>query len=152
IYSLGVAGFLALSGRFPFEAQLASAVLLAHVTKTPPALRSLAPRVGTRLAAAIDRCLAKDPASRFQSGAQLAGELAEIEAEMPGTAVGRALVSDSDAQQIWQRAAELQDATTSQPLPALPPTRARLQESPTSGYALADVRGSAREAGIATKA
>ena len=45
IYSLGVAGFLALSGRFPFDAQLASAVLIAHVTKTPPPLRSLAPAV-----------------------------------------------------------------------------------------------------------
>ncbi len=35
---------------------------------------------------AVDRCLAKDPAARFQSGAQFARELAEIEAEMPGVA------------------------------------------------------------------
>jgi len=154
IYSLGVAGFLALSGRFPFEAQLASAVLLAHVTKTPPPLRSLAPGVTTRLASAIDRCLAKDPAARFQSGAQLARELAEIEAELPrvGSESAPVVVSDSDAQQIWQRAAELQEATTSQPLPAGPTAKPRPHEAPTSGYALADVRGSAREAGIATKA
>ncbi len=154
IYSLGVAGFLALSGRFPFEAQLASAVLLAHVTKAPPTLRSLAPSVRTRLAAAVDRCLAKDPAARFQSGAQFARELAEIEAEMPGVAVEspRVVVSDSDAQRIWGRAAELQEATSSQPMPALPPSPARPQEPPTSGYSLTDVRGSAREAGIATKA
>ena len=154
IYSLGVAGFLALSGRFPFEAQLASAVLLAHVTKSPPTLRSLAPSVRTRLAAAVDRCLAKDPAARFQSGAQFARELAEIEAEMTGVAVEspRVVVSDSDAQRIWGRAAELQEATSSQPLPALPPATPRPQEAPTSGYSLTDVRGSAREAGIATKA
>ena len=44
IYSLGVVGYFALSGRFPFDAQLASAVLIAHVTKSPPPLRSLAPR------------------------------------------------------------------------------------------------------------
>ena len=154
IYSLGVAGFLALSGRFPFEAQLASAVLLAHVTKSPPALRSLAPGVRTRLAAAVDRCLAKDPAARFQSGAQFARELAEIDAEMPGVGVDlpRVVVSDIDAQKIWGRAAELQEATSSQPMPALPPSAARPQEAPTSGYSLTDVRGSAREAGIATKA
>jgi serine/threonine-protein kinase len=153
IYSLGVAGFLALAGRFPFEAQLASAVLLAHVTKAAPPLRSVAPTVGTRLAAAIDRCLSKDPAARFQSSAQFARELAEIGAELPGTGVASSgvLVSDSDAQRIWGRAAELQEATSSQPMPALPPTP-RAQESPTSGYSLADVRGSAREAGIATKA
>jgi hypothetical protein len=60
-------------------------------------------------------------------------------------------VSDADAQEIWARAAELQDATGSQPMPELP-MRPRPQETPTSGYALADVRGSAREAGIATKA
>jgi serine/threonine protein kinase len=154
IYSLGVAGFLALSGRFPFEAQLASAVLLAHVTKTPPPLRSVAPGVGTRLAAAIDRCLAKDPAARFQSGAQLAREFAEIDAEMVGAGVepSRVVVSDSDAQHIWQRAAELQEATSSNPVPPLPAATARPQEPPTSGYALSDVRSSAREAGIATKA
>ena len=61
-------------------------------------------------------------------------------------------MSDSDAQKIWGRAAELQEATSSQPMPALPPSAARPQEAPTSGYSLTDVRGSAREAGIATKA
>ncbi len=153
IYALGVAGFFALSGRFPFDAQLASAVLIAHVTKTPPPLRSVAPGVGVRLAAAIDRCLAKDPAARFQSGAQLARELGEIESETPDAVPGSspALVSDTDAQQIWRRAAELQEATSSQPLPPIAPMRPR-DEPATSGYALADVRGSAREAGIATKA
>ena len=154
IYSLGVAGFLALSGRFPFDATLASAVLLAHVTKTPPALRSVAPSVGARLASAIDRCLAKDPGARFQSGAQLARELSEIESDTQGVRVegGAVLVSDADAQRIWQRAAELQEATTSNPLPPLPAPTPRSSEPPTSGYALSDVRGSAREAGIATKA
>ncbi len=129
-------------------------MLIAHVTKTPPPLRSLAPDVRARLADVVDRCLAKDPAARFQSGAQFARELAEIEAEMPGVAVEspRVVVSDSDAQRIWGRAAELQEATSSQPMPALPPATARPQEAPTSGYSLSDVRGSAREAGIATKA
>src|SRR5690242_21196889 len=38
IYSLGIVGYFALSGRFPFDAELASAVLVAHVTKSPPPL------------------------------------------------------------------------------------------------------------------
>src|SRR5262249_51181200 len=118
-----------------------------------PTVRSLAPFVGTRLAAAIDRCLAKDPAARFQTGAQFARELGEIESALPGASseISRVLVSDADAQQIWERAARLQDATGSQPLPVLPSATPRL-EPPTSGYSVADVRGSAREAGIATKA
>jgi serine/threonine-protein kinase len=153
LYSLGVVGFLALSGRFPFDAQLASAVLLAHVTKTPPALRSAAPGVSARLASVIDRCLAKDPAARFQSGAQLARELSEIASETPSSGDGERpmLVSDTDAQQIWRRAAELQDAPSSQLASPILDAKPR-NEAPTSGYALGDVRGSAREAGIETKA
>src|SRR4051812_10506127 len=50
IYSLGVVGFLALSGRFPFEAELASAVLIAHVTKTAPPLHTVAQDVPRDLA------------------------------------------------------------------------------------------------------
>ena len=45
IYSLGVVGYFALSGRFPFDAELASAVLIAHVTKSPPPLGSVAPHL-----------------------------------------------------------------------------------------------------------
>ena len=48
IYSLGVVGYFALSGRFPFDAELASAVLIAHVTKAPPPLLSAAPHVPRR--------------------------------------------------------------------------------------------------------
>jgi serine/threonine protein kinase len=42
IYSLEVVGYFALSGRFPIDADLASAVLIAHVTKQPPPLLSAA--------------------------------------------------------------------------------------------------------------
>src|SRR5437868_4835007 len=61
LYSLGVVGYLALSGRFPFNAELASAVLIAHVTKTAPPLHTVAPTTPRALADIVDRCLAKDP-------------------------------------------------------------------------------------------
>ena len=59
IYSLGVVGYFALSGRFPFDADLASAVLIAHVTKQPPPLLSAAAHVTTmrELIAAADTAL-----------------------------------------------------------------------------------------------
>ena len=41
IYSLGVVGFLALTGRFPFDADVASAVLVAHVTQAGPGHREI---------------------------------------------------------------------------------------------------------------
>ncbi|HYT03457.1 MAG TPA: serine/threonine-protein kinase [Gemmatimonadales bacterium] len=76
IYSLGVVGFYALSDRLPFQGADAMAVLAQHVTDPPPPLASVAPGVPRRLAAVIDRCLAKDPAARFPSGAALAEAIA----------------------------------------------------------------------------
>src|SRR5689334_9681271 len=39
LYSLGVVGFRALTGRLPFDSDTASAVLVAHVIKPPPKVR-----------------------------------------------------------------------------------------------------------------
>src|SRR5256712_7151197 len=52
------------------------AVLARHVSEPPPPLASVAPGVSPRLAATIDRCLAKDPGARFPNGAALADALA----------------------------------------------------------------------------
>ena len=154
IYALGVSAFFALSGRFPFDAALASAVLVAHITKEAPPLLSVAPDVDPKLAAIVDRCLRKDAAARFQHGADLARELSEIEADVDQhapTGAPDVIVSDREAQEIWHRAAELQDATSTQPRPSLPvPVRDR-SGAPTSGYSVSDVRGAGREAGIATR-
>src|SRR5256886_1798151 len=76
LYSLGVVGFFALSGELPFVGQDDMAVLARHVSEPPPPLASVAPGVSPRLAATIDRCLAKDPGARFPNGAALADALA----------------------------------------------------------------------------
>jgi serine/threonine-protein kinase len=68
LYSLGVVGFFALSGRLPFDGPDAVTVLARHVADPPPRLASLAPGVPLRLAEVIDRCLAKQPDARFPSG------------------------------------------------------------------------------------
>jgi serine/threonine-protein kinase len=72
LYSLGVTAFEALTGRLPIEAPNLPAVIHQHVTQPAPRVASLAPHVPPRLAEAIDRCLAKDPARRFPSGEDLA--------------------------------------------------------------------------------
>src|SRR3954469_9131006 len=79
IYSLGVVGYLALSGRFPFDAELASAVMVSHVTKPPPPLHSVAPHVPRVLTDLVDRCLAKDPADRVQDCDELGDALLAME-------------------------------------------------------------------------
>ena len=78
IYALGVVGFLAVSGRLPFEAPELHALLLRQATEDPPALAQVAPGVPTSLAIAIDRCLARDPARRFADGEALAAALAPV--------------------------------------------------------------------------
>src|SRR5437667_165399 len=72
IYSLGVVGYYALSGRLPFEAPDCYAMLARHITEPAPPLASVAPGVPRRLAQVIDRCLSKEPAARFSSGFHLA--------------------------------------------------------------------------------
>lgn len=162
IYSLGVVGYFALSGRFPFDAELASAVLIAHVTKTAPPLRSVAPHVSHALADLIDRCLAKDPADRFQNCGELIDALVAIEgadSPMPSGDVEQIaanapnLISDSEAQNIIGRAAHLQAQTGIEPRPV--PLAARRDAardlSRTSGHRPADIRDAALEAGIPGK-
>jgi serine/threonine-protein kinase len=159
LYSLGVVGYFALSGRFPFDAELASAVLVAHVTRAAPPLATVWPDVPRGLAAIVDRCLAKDPAARFGSGRELADALTAIERDVDRAAAlaparetrpAAARVSDTEAQAIWQRAAQLQALTGVQPRPA-PIMRERdaaRDGALTSGYQVLDVRAAAAEAGI----
>jgi hypothetical protein len=64
IYSLGATAYFAFSGRLPFEGQTATEILAKHVTETAPALASSGISVPRRIAALVDRCLAKDPNNR----------------------------------------------------------------------------------------
>jgi serine/threonine-protein kinase len=76
LYALGVVAFYALSGRLPFDAAEVPALLAMQVTKAPPPLAAVAPGVPGKLAQAVDRCLAKDPGERFQTGEALAEAVA----------------------------------------------------------------------------
>ena len=76
IYALGVVGYLAVSGRLPFESQDLPALMLSQATESAPSVQRAAPGLPSALTAAIDRCLARDPAERFASGEKLAEALA----------------------------------------------------------------------------
>ena len=80
IYALGVVGYLALSGRLPFEAANLPALMLRQATEEPPSVLRAAPGLPPALGAAIDRCLARDPARRFHDGEALAAALAPPDA------------------------------------------------------------------------
>ncbi len=81
LYSLGVVGYYALSGCLPFDGPDGYALLAQHIAEPAPSLGSVAPAVPRRLAAVIDRCLAKQPAARFASGAELAAAIGRAMAQ-----------------------------------------------------------------------
>jgi serine/threonine-protein kinase len=76
IYALGVVGYLAVSGRLPFETSNLPALLVRQATEQPASIVVAAPGLPPALAATIDRCLARDPAGRFPDGEALAAALA----------------------------------------------------------------------------
>ncbi|MBX3175106.1 MAG: serine/threonine protein kinase [Gemmatimonadaceae bacterium] len=75
LYSLGVTAWMAAAGRLPFESTSPAALLLAHVQTPAPPLAATVAGIPARFAAAIDRCLAKRPAERWESAERLVAEL-----------------------------------------------------------------------------
>jgi serine/threonine-protein kinase len=152
IYALGVVGFAMLSGRFPFDGALASAVLISHVVKPAPKLREVAPTVPASLAAIIDKCLAKNPAERFQSCAELDAALESVRAEANAIAIAAPrtstpLVSNTEAHAILGRAASLDASTNALPAPRKA-RDAKADEKRKEGFKTSILRDAAAEAGI----
>ena len=75
IYSLGATLYILAAGRPPFSGNTTQK-LLQHQLQPPPPLAEVAPTVPAGLAAAVHRMLAKDPAARFQTAAEVADVLA----------------------------------------------------------------------------
>jgi hypothetical protein len=175
LYALGCVGFLALSGRLPFEGQSPQSILIAHATKEPPSLRSVAPQVPAPLAAVIDQCLRKAPADRFATGEELAEALGKaigaVEHQERESSAS-AMLSGEEAMAVWRRAAELQAeaaarlesrmraATETRQMVAAgtstEPSTANGAEGsappvPTDAYRLRDVEAAAAEVGISQR-
>ena len=88
IFSLGIILYWMATGDKPFSGDTITAVSykIVHTEPIPP--RQLNPGVPAPLEAVILRCLAKDPAARYQTGEELAAELAALRGLM---ATGSAL-------------------------------------------------------------
>jgi len=76
IYALGVVGYLAVSGRLPFESKNLPALLVRQASEPAPSVMRAAPGLPPSFGAAIDRCLARAPEDRFTDGEALAAALA----------------------------------------------------------------------------
>ena len=84
LYSLGVVTYQMLTGSLPFNAPTVAGILMKQITEAAPDLRTKRVDVPEDLAAAVGRCLEKDPESRWATA----------------DALRRALESRST---VWQR-------------------------------------------------
>src|SRR6267378_4217148 len=78
LYSLGATFFYALTGRAPFEAANAPAIITKHVYEIAPRVQQLRPEVPANLGGVVDRLLRKAPAERFQTADDLARVAGEV--------------------------------------------------------------------------
>ncbi len=92
IYALGVIMYEMLTGRAPFQGDSHWAVIRAHLSAPPPPLPDTVPRA---LQDVIFRCLAKRPAERYQTPAELVVALRAITATAPVEAVPAASTTPS---------------------------------------------------------
>ncbi len=93
IYAVGVILYQCVAGRVPYDAETFNELLFKIVLEAPPELREIAPDVDAAFAAIVAKAMAREPAHRFQSCA----EMAEAMAEWSGVQLGApaSFVSDS---------------------------------------------------------
>ncbi|MBY0458336.1 MAG: serine/threonine protein kinase, partial [Gemmataceae bacterium] len=82
LYSLGAVLFFALAGKPPFDGLGVAKLISAHLTQPAPDVRTPRPDVPADLAAVVAKCLAKEPAERPQSAAELESALAACACSM----------------------------------------------------------------------
>jgi len=79
VYALGVVLYEMLCGRPPFSGETDMAVALQHVTTEPPGLRQVSAGVPPALERVVQTAMAKGPAARYQSAADLETALLSVD-------------------------------------------------------------------------
>jgi serine/threonine-protein kinase len=82
LYSLGVTFYHMLVGEPPFRADSAVALALKQVSETPLGLRVRRPEIPVELERLVLKLMAKSPTDRYQSAAEMLGDLAKVRGSM----------------------------------------------------------------------
>jgi eukaryotic-like serine/threonine-protein kinase len=86
VYAIGILAFELFAGQLPFAGKSAQETMIARLRGSPAKLRDVRPEASPKLEAVIQRCLAIDPAERYQTMEELAHA---FEAVVAGGMLGR---------------------------------------------------------------
>ncbi len=78
LFSVGIVLYQLITGQKPFEADTIVALMLKIAKENPQTIQKLRPEASPALRRVIDRCLAKQPDRRYQSGKELSEALIKL--------------------------------------------------------------------------
>jgi serine/threonine-protein kinase len=100
VFSMGAVLYEMLTGRRAFSAETATDVLAAIVRDDPADVGTVRPATPPHLAAIVTRCLAKDPAARFQTSRDLVSAFAGAPSSRAAPSTGVAPASSGEQASI----------------------------------------------------
>jgi tRNA A-37 threonylcarbamoyl transferase component Bud32/dienelactone hydrolase len=98
IYALGVLAYEMLAGRPPITGDSMQALMTAHMTQEPTPLTEVVDSIPEPLAAAVMRCLEKDPDDRWATADEFLGEVRTVLMTPPA---GLASVGERRSRPVW---------------------------------------------------
>ena len=106
IYSLGVVLYELLAGRKPFDSGSQFAILQAHVSEPPPALRTIDPTIPPAVEAVVMRALAKKAADRYPDCEAMRRDLDHAAEARASNAPSAAIGATMHAADLFERVSE----------------------------------------------
>ncbi len=120
LFSFGVTLYEMATGRMPFRGDTTGVLFLAIVQEIPVAPRELNAGVSAELQKIIDKCLAKDPAVRYQHAAEIHRDLQELRAPSSSSNVIPGLKNEAAASPVDAPAERVSGPRSTTPVQKLP--------------------------------